>query len=491
MTTNNEQISPAKFDVISASPPAHPAATDNTNNRTPRWVLPTLLALVFVAVLVVFWLPDRIKTQTVLTTTGNAEAISTPAPASTLAHPTGEEASPFSDAQVEKLRKQARDTLTKLLEAQSSLEDIGVQQWAKEAFAKAIASARRGDEVYRESRFKEARVNYEQGLAELQALLDMAPQVLQENLERARQAIDAGDEKTANAALAIVVTVEADNQTLPGLRKRASVMKQLFSLFAQAQAEESSADLAQAVNRLQQAVALDAESLKARSELQRVTRAYTTQRFNDAMSTGYQALNTGQFEEARSAFKKAARLVNGSPMVANALEDVASAETARRLADLQLSGQTFEAQEKWSAAVAAFEQALQLDGSLMIAQQGLERARARARLDQQLSGAIDQPERLSDVAVATATAQLLHQAADISPRGAVLQRQLTQLKTVLEKANTPIQVTLRSDMETEVTVRKVARLGHFQERVLQLRPGTYVAVGTRTGYRDVRRTFSY
>ena len=37
---------------------------------------------------------------------------------------------------------------------------------------------------------------------------------------------------------------------------------------------------------------------------------------------------------------------------------------------------------------------------------------------------------------------------------------------------------------------KVARLGKFDQRELSLRPGTYTAVGTRNGYRDVRQTFT-
>ena len=53
-----------------------------------------------------------------------------------------------------------------------------------------------------------------------------------------------------------------------------------------------------------------------------------------------------------------------------------------------------------------------------------------------------------------------------------------------------ITVTLRSDSETEVIVYKVARLGRFAERALTLRPGTYTAVGTRDGYRDVRHKFT-
>ena len=51
-------------------------------------------------------------------------------------------------------------------------------------------------------------------------------------------------------------------------------------------------------------------------------------------------------------------------------------------------------------------------------------------------------------------------------------------------------MSLRSDGATEVTVYKVARLGLFEERQLELRPGQYTAVGTRRGFRDVRVVFT-
>jgi hypothetical protein len=37
-------------------------------------------------------------------------------------------------------------------------------------------------------------------------------------------------------------------------------------------------------------------------------------------------------------------------------------------------------------------------------------------------------------------------------------------------------------------VLRVGSLGRFREKALELRPGSYVVVGTRRGYRDVRRT---
>ena len=78
----------------------------------------------------------------------------------------------------------------------------------------------------------------------------------------------------------------------------------------------------------------------------------------------------------------------------------------------------------------------------------------------------------------------------ISPRGPVLESQVARLDKALELANTPVRVTLRSDEQTDVVVYKIARLGRFAEHLLELRPGTYTAVGSRIGYRDVRESFT-
>jgi hypothetical protein len=40
-----------------------------------------------------------------------------------------------------------------------------------------------------------------------------------------------------------------------------------------------------------------------------------------------------------------------------------------------------------------------------------------------------------------------------------------------------------------VVIYHVGRLGSFIDRQLELPPGTYTAVGSRSGYRDVRRVF--
>jgi len=78
-------------------------------------------------------------------------------------------------------------------------------------------------------------------------------------------------------------------------------------------------------------------------------------------------------------------------------------------------------------------------------------------------------------------------AAEAAPAGPRHQRRVDELRRLVEGYSAPVRAVLRSDEATEVMVYKVGRLGTFAERALELRPGTYTVVGSRRGYRDVRR----
>ncbi|MEQ8803996.1 MAG: hypothetical protein RLP45_18335, partial [Haliea sp.] len=201
-------------------------------------------------------------------------------------------------------------------------------------------------------------------------------------------------------------------------------------------------------------------------------------------------LDQGSFDKAGSAFQRAGTLQADSAEVSTALAELRSAETAARLAGLRREGRSLEDSEDWEDAVARYQEALQLDATIVFAQEGLARAQPRARLDRQLRDALDAPERLADPAVAASLEKVLRQARTLSPLGPVLAGQLAELEQALVQATTPLTVTLRSDQQTEVLVQRVARLGQFAERILELRPGTYTAVGSRDGYRDVHQTFT-
>ncbi len=491
MAQDFERVEPAPFDAAPVAAEETPAGAGGP----PRWVLPALGGLALLAVLVVFWLPSRVAPP------ATQETPATPAPQSSAEAPSAgpkaaapdPERSPFAEAQAARLRAEAQDILAELLDVRENLERRAVAEWGADAMAAVEASAASGDERYRERAFDDAIARYREALEGALALEARLPEKRDAQLADAEAAIEAGDLQTAEAAVSTAEQIEPGFARTATLRERVQALPTVIASLESAAEAEAAGDLAAAKEKLTAATTADPAHQRAAEELARVSEALTRQRFTGAMSEGYAALDDEVFEDARSAFRRAERLVPGSPEAAAALQEVTVVETAAKLRDLRRAAETASAAEDWDEAVRRYEAALALDPTVFFAQRGLETAEPRAALDKALGKVIDDPDRLADPAVAGDAARLLEQAraalADSAEEQPRLAGQVERLATLLVRANTEVPVTLRSDGETSVTVYRVARLGTFEKHTLELRPGEYTAVGTRPGYRDVRETF--
>ena len=234
---------------------------------------------------------------------------------------------------------------------------------------------------------------------------------------------------------------------------------------------------------------IDPERQSARRELSAVNARIDRQLFNSRMSRGHAALGEGDVEAARAAFEAAGKQRPNDPGPVEALAALELEERGRRLAALQAAAMAGRFAEDWRRAAANYRGMLEIDSNIVAAQRGLAQAEQRARLDDALENTIANARLLNRDDAWQRGKRLLDEAAAISNPGARLDGQIGRLEQVLAVAATPAPVWLRSDGLTEVTIFHVGRLGSFGDRMLELRPGAYTAVGTRDGFRDVRREF--
>ena len=82
---------------------------------------------------------------------------------------------------------------------------------------------------------------------------------------------------------------------------------------------------------------------------------------------------------------------------------------------------------------------------------------------------------------------LVKRAAGVDPSGPVLRSQIQRLQILLPTFDVPVRLELVSDNATEVQIQRVGTFGTFSKREIELKPGKYTVVGTRPGFRDVRR----
>lgn len=435
-------------------------------------------------VAVFFWLPTWVEPPT-------AENVAVTTSPGTPTRPSGQEqASPWSDAQLAKQRKAAQAVLELLLEQQFTLEEMSVEQWASEEFSAATELATSGDELYRQQQFEAAQATYQSGLEAMTALVEAAPEVFETQLQAGLEALAANQPQPATAALAIALLIKPDSDTALRAQARATTLPEVLALIKQAQQAQRDNELEQAAAVTEQALGLDPAHELAKSLQAQLRQEIARRDFNRAMTAGYQAMDRQDYDTAEARFLAAQKLLPAAAETGAALAQARSARTLQRIESLRTKAEIAQRNEDWSAALAAFDAILRIDDTVQFAREGAARSGDRQTLDKRLQQTLEKPERLADERIYAETRQLLDYAVTLSPAGPRLRRQLSELDSLLQQALVPIAVLLQSDEQTDVTVYRVAHLGTFRRQQLELKPGTYTAVGVRTGFRDVRQQFT-
>jgi eukaryotic-like serine/threonine-protein kinase len=206
-----------------------------------------------------------------------------------------------------------------------------------------------------------------------------------------------------------------------------------------------------------------------------------------AAGEGFAALGAGRLSEARTAFERARKLRPDGAEASDGLKRVDAAEHSRSFGSLQTRAEDLESDERWDEALAAYSSALRQNASLEFAQQGKARAQARLDLSEALQGFIDRPDRLADAPARTEAQSALNSAQAISSPGPALRLQIARVSALLPEMDKTVRLSLVSDGLTQVSIPEVGSFGGFSRRDVELKPGRYTVIGTREGYREVRR----
>ena len=380
--------------------------------------------------------------------------------------------------------EQARDAFRATYE---SLDIRAAAQWAAREFTAAKASGDAADNKFVAREYAAARVDYRTALDGLQRVADQAAAALSDQLRKGNAALTAGQSLGAREAFELALRIDPKNAVAARGLKRAQVLDQVIALLAAATNDERAGQLASAAQQYGQALELDPETEAARNGLTRVRGRVASDEFAAAMSLGLRQLEAGKLAEARAAFERAGRVRPGAPEVNEALARISQINQQRGITAHRAQAELFERQERWGEAHAEYEAALKLDPVLEFALAGRDRTSPRVALAQQFETLNAKPERLLSGAVREQARALLTEARKISSAGPVLRQQVEKLSSDLARFETPVRVAFESDNVTEVVLFRVGKLGVFARRDLDLLPGTYTVVGTRPGFRDVRR----
>lgn len=388
-----------------------------------------------------------------------------------------------------KLRYKVDMILGELLSDFETLERRAVQRWAAVAYRRAQDFYKKGDDAYLRKEWAAAEVHYLDALSVLEPLFDQVEPEFQKALTGASVAFEAGDRAEALRLFELAVAITPNSPAAREGYERAKNLETVLQLVDQGLEYEEELELDAAEASFQQAVDLDPDWMPAQEGVDRVRITRTKIQFDSRMSEGIEALAIGDYLGARAAFRMAEQLIPGSPEPADGLLQVDQGLRLDNINTLEQEALALERSEHWDAAAKTYEEILKVDSNLSFAMDGLAKSHRMSELHMQLDDYIKDPDRLAVPSVMKRATTLLVNVTRMAEIGPRLEGQRDELSRLLKRAATPVSIELVSDNLTSVSIYKVGVLGNFANTRLDLPPGTYVAVGVRPGYRDVRLEF--
>jgi tetratricopeptide (TPR) repeat protein len=490
-----KEIKPAPFNRA-AENPAAPTSTNSISLKTLNITLGLAILLISL-IIVIFFLPDWVENNkpTGPNEVANNAAVDTSSKVSTTtmppasSYPATKQLSPQEQAQNIALRKEAQSYLQDILEKQNRLEENNAESWAAEEYVTGLNHATSGDTFYNQQQFEQASKEYQQALAIFNPLSEKIETLYKENIENGQNALDIGNSNVALAAFKTASLFTDESLMAANGFERAQKLDDVFATIEQGDEALNDDRLVEAKEAYQAALKLDPETKLAKQRLQETNRLLADKQFNAFMSAGYTALDQQIFVTALNQFNKALKIKPNATAAKTALQQTKHQATTLDIANTLKHAAASENDEQWQTAIDLYSNALKLEKNLAEAQTGKQRSQSRLAINQRLELILSRPERLSDKKVHAETADFYNEASKLSNQGPILAKQLADLENLLQVSATPVKIQLESDNLTDVVIYKVGKMGIFELKNLSLRPGKYVAVGKRDGYRDVRIVF--
>jgi serine/threonine protein kinase len=384
-------------------------------------------------------------------------------------------------------KENAEQKLAQYIQLKNELERQGASHWGGDAYTQMSAIAGQADALLMGRTYESAVEKYSQAIAAASALANQTGDALEQLLQAGRLALGEGNGTLAQEKFRVALMIDPANAVAQRGLQRAKTIDTVMQLIASAEQHEKNNKLSLAHADYQIALDLDPDSKAAATALKRVKEKIRTREFQQLISDGLAAYHNNDYGLARTKLLKAKSLKPDSREVRDALTQV---DTAIRLSQIDLLKQKAAASEQsedWAQALNSYLQILKLDPNVQLALKGKKRTLQRIQIEKRINFFLDSPGILETDRQLENAVLLIQEINGIEPQGPKLASRMKKLEKLVTGAQTPVIVTIESDSFTDVAVYKVGKLGRFSVRQLDLRPGTYVVVGARDGYKDVRQ----
>ncbi len=461
-------------------PPSHDPKNDDGNKSKLITIIVILVCLIFGILLygVLVILPGRVSIPL-----PSVPSVVKEVPVSNTKDALPENEMPASSLLI---KKEAESALTALINLQSRLEGENILIWGGQTYEAILSSLSKGDIHFKQYEYEAAQRIYSELTTKLKTLSDDRQKIFQQSLAIGQKKLEDIKSTEAETHFTVALAINDNSQTaLEGL-KRARNLDHVQELLKKGHALEKDNQLDNALNYFLQAHQLDMLSREAESAYTTLQSKVIERDFKIAIASFFQALQNRDFEQAEKSLKTATHLRPSDLTTTQAGELLQLEKQNKLLKELQVYGERLGKEEKWSQTIDIYDKALLLSPHADFAMRGKQKAENNKLVNDKLDTLLHVLPKLQEDPVLKNAEELLSYCSSLKDIGPKLSSKISTLRLAVNNAKKIINVTLFSDNMTDVAIYHVGRLGKFNQKRIDLRPGKYTIVAQKLGYRDTR-----
>ena len=333
--------------------------------------------------------------------------------------------------------------------------------------------------------------NYEQALAEIREAdrysrikIEKFDTNFTEYLSIAKKYYEEDDYNSAFINISQALRLKPQSVEALELKEKISLLPALLENIQKAVIARTENNIDMEVKYLSMAVNLDPLRYKLVDRLEDLRKRVLENNFANSIKKGLASVGNKDLEAARLYLKEAQSIFKERSENGLLSKKVKLLELDLKVERLLIGAKSASRSDNWLKAETLYKEARKLQPNRKDLEEGYNLAKKINILSSKLTTHLQTPRRLSSPNVTEIVGTLVTKAKGLSSQSPSLHDKTTKLQELLRAYSKKIKVTVISNGFTDVSVRGVGKVGLINEKVIDLKPGTYTFEGKRIGYRS-------
>lgn len=391
-------------------------------------------------------------------------------------------------------RQLSIDLISDISDNTKILEDRNILQWNEKDYLKLKSFYDVGNRSFLLKKYKKSKDEFDLALLLSEELIKQSNKIYLDGISMGLDFLRNGNPSLAKEKFQEAGLIKINHPDVIEGIYRAEVYEEIDRLIEESNLLIESNKINEAFLLSQKAISLDQKNPNARSLYESLALSILERDYAEFIKIGNSSIVNENIEEGLKAFNEALSLKPGSEIAKKGIQNLLVIQKRLKISKLFSEAENYEITEQWNKSFDAYQNIIFEEQNITKAQLGFDRIKKIIETKKNIELYLSNPQRLSEDIIRDEANNVLGLSEQIINDFYSLYKEApkkfsnlkNELKELISNMQIPVIVRFISDNKTTLIISRIGSFDPFNEKVINLRPGTYEIFGRKKGYKEKR-----